>query len=137
MKLFLAKAILKSFGIGVVLSLILIFAIKIATAKPHSPDEPYRNMNCFTGLEYAIPVGINLFLALASLLAYLNIFQIIRQNLFISLASFFLIHLVLFYLSIREMISESDVWILICYFSFYMLPWAFYYIKFKKLYIQN
>lgn len=137
MKLFLAKAILKSFGIGVVLSLILIFAIKIATAKPHSPDEPYRNMNCFTGQEYAIPVGINLFLALTSLLAYLNIFQIIRQNLFISLASFFLIHLVLFYLSIREMISESDVWILICYFSFYMLPWAFYYIKFKKLYIQN
>ncbi len=137
MKLFLAKAILKSFGIGVVLSLILIFAITIATRSPHSPNEPYRNMNCFTGLEYAIPVGINLFLALASLLAYLNIFQIIRQNLFISLASFFVIHFVLFYLSIREMISESDVWILICYFSFYMLPWAFYYIKFKKLYIQN
>lgn len=137
MKFFLAKAILKSFGIGVLLSLILIFAIKIATAKPHSPDEPYRNMNCFTGLEYAIPVGINLFLALASLLAYLNIFQIIRQNLFISLASFFVIHFVLFYLSIWEMSSESDVWILICYFSFFMLPWAFYNIKFKKLYIQN
>ena len=137
MKLFLAKAILKSFGIGVVLSLILIIAIKIATSKPHSPNEPYRNMNCFTGLEYAIPVGINLFLALASLLAYLNIFQIIRQNLFISLASFFVIHFVLFYLSIWEMSSESDVWILICYFSFFMLPWAFYNIKFKKLYIQN
>lgn len=135
MKFFLAKAILKSFGIGVLLSLILIFAIKIATAKPHSPDEPYRNMNCFTGLEYAIPVGINLFLALASLLAYLNIFQIIRQNLFISLASFFVIHFVLFYLSIWEMSSESDVWILIFYFSFYMLPWTFYYTKFKKLYV--
>ena len=135
MKLFLAKAILKSFGVGVVLSLILIIAIKIATAGPHLPDEPYRNMNCFSGLEYAIPLGINLFLALASFLAFLNIFQIIRQNLFISLASFFVIHFVLFYLSIREMISESDVWILIFYFSFYMLPWTFYYTKFKKLYV--
>ena len=135
MKLFLAKAILKSFGIGVVLSLILIFAIKIATRRPHSPDEPYRNMNCFPGLEYAIPLGINLFLALASLMAYLNIFKMVRQNLFISLASFFVIHFVLFYLAIREMISESDVWILIFYFSFYMLPWTFYYTKFKKLYV--
>lgn len=134
MKLFLAKAILKSFGIGVVLSLILIFAIKIATRRPHSPDEPYRNMNCFPGLEYAIPVGISLFLALASLLAYLNIIKMIRENLFISLGSFFLIHFVLFYFSIREIINESDVWILICYFLFYMLPWTFYYIKFKKLY---
>ena len=78
MKLFLAKAILKSFGIGVVLSLILIFAIKIATAKPHFPDEPFRTMNSFPGLEYAIPVGINLFLALASLMAYLNIFKMVR-----------------------------------------------------------
>lgn len=119
MKLFFAKAILKSFGIGISLSSILIFAITIATRRPHSPDEPYRNMNCFPGLEYGIPVGINLFLALASLLAYLNIFQIIRQNLFTSLVSFFLIHLVLFYLSIREIINESDVWILICYFLCY------------------
>ena len=137
MKLFLAKAILKSFGIGVVLSLILIFTITIATRRPQSPDEPYRNMNCFTGLEYAIPVGINLFLALESLLAYLNIFQIIRQNLFVSLASFFVIHFALFYFSIREIIDESDVWILVCYFLFYMLPWTFYYIKFKKLYVHN
>lgn len=137
MKLFLAKAILKSFGIGVVLSLILIFAITIATRRPQSPDESYRNMNCFKGLEYAIPMGINLFLALASLLAYLNIFKMIRQNLFISLGSFFLIHLALFYFSTREIINESDVWILVCFFLFYMLPWTFYYIKFKKLYVQN
>lgn len=137
MKLFLAKAILKSFGIGVLLSLILIFAITIATRKPQSSDEPYRNMNSFPGLEYAIPVEINLFLPLASLLAYLNIFQMIRQNLFVSFVSFFLIHFALFYLSMREIINESDVWILVCYFLFYMLPWTFYYIKFKKLYVQN
>lgn len=132
MRSFIGKSILICFGLSVCLSLLLIFAVKLAISRPLSPDEPYRNLNCFAGLEFAIPIGIQLFLAIASLFAFLNIFDKIRSQRFLSFATFFFIHFVLFFLSIKEMINEKDVWIIILYFAFYMLPWTYYYIKFKK-----
>ena len=132
MKSFIGKAILICLGLSVCLSLLFVFAVKFATSRPVSPDENHRNLNCFSGLEFAIPIGIQLFLAIVGLSAFLNVFEKIRSQPFLSFCTFFLIQIVLFFLSIKEMIGQNDVWIIILYFLFYMLPWTYFYIKFRK-----
>lgn len=132
MKTFLAKAISFTFIISAFLSVAFVLLIKYITRPVYTDGELHRNLNCFPGLEYGIPIAFQLMLMLAGFVTFLNLIKNIRNNSTLSFLSFFFFQVLFLIWTTVELGKENDFYLFLVLYVIYFIPWVYFYIKFKK-----
>lgn len=131
----IGSGILASFLVGTIFMIVFLIIIDMQTPDHYEDGRP--KMNCFSGLQYGIAIGIQILIAFLSLPAFLILFKQIRKNKYFVFLAFFagyFLYLSLILTSLPEF-SGEEYFIIIPWVNF--LVWFFYYFKLRKMINKN
>jgi uncharacterized membrane protein YhaH (DUF805 family) len=119
----LIKILLWTFFLCTIITLIAIFIIQANTRK-----EGFSRHSCdMSGIAYGLSIGFNLFLTIASLTLFLNLYKTIRNNFWYSFASFFMLPLIVAGYFSTFLQEETYLFVL----SFFIVLFLFF-LRFRK-----